>query len=274
MVSQLTMVNRMYTILGRALRIACAILVAISLAACSQFVGDNRQNVPLPKALVDRMTAIGSSPSEPMVVRLFKQTSELEVWKRTTSGSYALLKTYEICKWSGALGPKVREGDYQSPEGFYDVTPGLMNPKSSYWLSFNVGFPNKFDQAWGRTGTNLMIHGDCKSVGCYAMTDEGIKEIYAMARETFKGGNRSFQLQLLPFRMSDANMVANAASPHLAFWKNLKEGTDAFDATRQPPTWDVCERRYIFNKAAPGSQPLEPLGACPVSMSTLEGAAF
>lgn len=274
MVSHLTMVNRMYTTLGRALRIACAILVAISLAACSQLVGDNRQNVPLPKALIDRMAAIGSSPSEPMVVRLFKQTSELEVWKRTTSGSYALLKTYEICKWSGALGPKVREGDYQSPEGFYDVTPGLMNPKSSYWLSFNVGFPNKFDQAWGRTGTNLMIHGDCKSVGCYAMTDEGIKEIYAMARETFKGGNRSFQLQLLPFRMSEANMVANAASPHLAFWTNLKEGTDAFEATRQPPTWDVCERRYIFNKAAPGSQPLDPSGACPVSMSTFQAAAF
>ncbi|GHA38924.1 hypothetical protein GCM10007989_38340 [Devosia pacifica] len=256
------------------MRIACVILAAISLAACSQFVGDNRQNVPLPKALIDRMAAIGSSPSEPMVVRLFKETSELEVWKRTTSGSYALLKTYEICKWSGALGPKIREGDYQSPEGFYDVTPGLMNPKSSYWLSFNVGFPNKFDQAWGRTGTNLMIHGDCKSVGCYAMTDEGIKEIYAMARETFKGGNRSFQLQLLPFRMSEANMAANAASPHLAFWENLKEGTDAFEATRQPPTWDVCERRYIFNKGAPGSQPLDPSGACPVSMSTFQAGAF
>ena len=261
-------------VFGHALRIAAAIVIATMLAACSQFVGDNRHNVPLPKALVDRMTAIGSSPAEPMVVRLFKQSSELEVWKRTRTGEYALLKTYEICKWSGALGPKIREGDYQSPEGFYDVTPGLMNPKSSYWLSFNVGFPNKFDQAWGRTGTNLMIHGDCKSVGCYAMTDEGIKEIYAMARETFRGGNRSFQLQLLPFRMNEANMTANAASPHAEFWRNLKEGSDAFEATRRPPAWDVCEKRYVFDRLSPGAPPLDPLGACPVSMSTFQAAAL
>lgn len=249
------------------------LLMALAVAGCSQFVGDNRHNVPLPKALTERMAAIGSSPSEPMVIRLFKQSSELEVWKRTSAGTYALLKTYEICKWSGALGPKIREGDYQSPEGFYDVTPGLMNPKSSYWLSFNVGFPNKFDQAWGRSGTNLMIHGDCKSVGCYAMTDDGIKEIYAMAREIFRGGNRSFQLQLLPFRMTDANMVANASSPHVPFWQNLKEGTDLFDATKQAPSWDVCEKRYVFNRSAPGQAPLDPLGACPVSTSTFQAAA-
>ncbi|SHF54325.1 Murein L,D-transpeptidase YafK [Devosia limi DSM 17137] len=268
------MVDGMYEFLWRTLRITSVVFAAVTLAACSQFVGDNRQNVPLPKALVDQMAQIGSSPSEPMVIRLFKQSSELEVWKRTNSGSYALLKTYEICKWSGALGPKIREGDYQSPEGFYDVTPGLMNPKSSYWLSFNVGFPNKFDQAWGRTGTNLMIHGDCKSVGCYAMTDDGIKEIYAMARETFRAGHRSFQLQLLPFRMNEVNMAANASSPHTPFWRNLKEGADFFDATKQAPSWDVCEKRYIFNQGIPGAAPLDPLGACPVSMSTFQALAL
>jgi murein L,D-transpeptidase YafK len=256
--------------LSRLIQSVAVVAAIVVLAGCSQFIGDNRHNVPLPKALVDRMAAIGSSPTEPMMIRVFKESSELEVWKRTNSGQYALLKTYPICKWSGALGPKVQEGDHQSPEGFYDVTPALMNPKSSYFLSFNVGFPNKFDQAWGRTGSYLMIHGDCKSVGCYAMTDDGIKELYAMVRESFKGGNRSAQLQLLPFRMTDANLDRHADSPHAPFWRNLKEGTDVFDATRQLPAVDVCERRYVFNRVAAGSGSLDPNGACPVgSLSTM-----
>lgn len=255
----------------RLLQAFALVLVTVALAGCSQFTGDNRHNVPLPKALVERMAAIGSSPSEPMMIRVYKQSSELEVWKRTNTGQYALLKTYPICKWSGALGPKIAQGDYQSPEGFYDVTPALMNPKSSYYLSFNTGFPNKFDQAWGRTGSYLMIHGDCLSVGCYAMTDEGIKEIYAMARETFRGGNPSFQLQLFPFRMTEANLAANAASPHLAFWRNLKEGADSFDTNRRPPVVDVCERRYVFNRNDPKTAPLDPNAACPVSYSTMAG---
>lgn len=247
-----------------------ALLLAVTILAGCQFVGDNRGNVPLPKALVDRMAEIGSSPAEPMLIRVYKESSELEVWKRTRSGEYALLKAYPICKWSGTLGPKVQEGDYQSPEGFYDVTPALLNPKSSYHLSFNVGFPNKFDQTLGRSGSYLMIHGDCLSVGCYAMTDEGIKEIYALARETFKGGNPAFQLQLLPFRMTEANLARHAASPHMAFWRNLKSGTDAFDQTRRPPAWDVCEQRYVFNANDARNAPLDPNGACPIaSFSTM-----
>ncbi len=273
--SGLWLIKDHYGILMRSLlfRLAGMVMAAIALAGCSQFVGDNRHNVPIPSVLVSRMAEIGSSPSEAMMIRVFKQSSELEVWKRTKTGTFALLKTYEICKWSGTLGPKIQEGDYQSPEGFYDVTPALMNPKSAYWLSFNVGFPNKFDQAWGRTGSHLMIHGDCKSVGCYAMTDEGIKEIYALTREAFRGGNRSVQLQLLPFRMTEANLTAHASSPHLPFWQNLKQGTDIFDATRQLPNWDVCEKRYVFNRA-PGQPPLDPSGACPVSTSTFQAAAL
>ncbi|HTN60345.1 MAG TPA: murein L,D-transpeptidase family protein [Devosia sp.] len=237
--------------------------VSLALAACGGLMkGDNRQNQPLNSGLVSAIKAIGSTPGQAMVVRIFKQESKLEVWKRTNAGQYRLLKSYDICAYSGDLGPKVREGDRQSPEGFYTITPGLMNPRSNYYLAFNTGFPNKFDRAWGRTGSDLMVHGDCSSRGCYAMTDEGISEIYALARETFKGGNPSFQLQIFPFRMTAANLAAHAADPNMSFWKNIKDGYDLFELNKAPPAWDVCERRYIFNFAAGG--PLDAMGTCPI----------
>lgn len=237
--------------------------IAIGLAACSSFVkgGDNRHNQPLSGGVVQGLRNMGSSPSEGMVVRIFKEEQVLEVWKRTGTGTYKLFKTYEICAYSGDLGPKFKEGDRQSPEGFYTITPGLMHPRSNYYLAFNTGFPNKFDRAHGRTGSDLMVHGDCSSRGCYAMTDAGIAEIYALARESFKGGNTSFQLQIFPFRMTAANLARHASSPHLDFWKNIKTGHDYFELTKTPPVWDVCEKRYIFNPAASG--PLDALGACP-----------
>ena len=140
------------------------------------------------------------------------------------SGYHALLKTYPICRWSGELGPKIKEGDRQAPEGFYTITPGLMNPNSSYYLAINMGFPNAYDKAHGRTGAFLMIHGDCSSRGCYAMTDEQIAEIYALARESFLGGQRSFQIQAYPFRMTPINMAKHRASPAHAVLENAQAG--------------------------------------------------
>jgi murein L,D-transpeptidase YafK len=238
--------------------------VALGLVACGGFLpksSDNRHNQPLPSATVSALRAMGSSPGEAMVIRIFKQEKVLEVWKRTSSGQFKQFKTYEICAYSGNLGPKIKEGDRQSPEGFYTITPGLMNPRSSYYLAFNTGFPNKFDRAHGRTGSDLMVHGDCSSRGCYAMTDDGIAEIYSLARETFKGGNSSFQLQIFPFKMTPANLAKQASSEHLGFWKDIKEGYDLFELTKAPPAWDVCERQYIFN--ATGGGALNPMGPCP-----------
>lgn len=135
-----------------------------------------------------------------------------------------------------------------------------MNPNSNYHLAFNTGFPNKFDRVHGRTGSHLMVHGDCSSVGCYAMTDAGISEIYALARETFAGGNASFQLQIFPFRMTPANVARHADSQHMAFWSNIKEAYDYFEVTRSAPNWDVCEGQYIFNTAGGA---LDAAGPCP-----------
>jgi len=249
-----------------ALRKFCSLLillwVAFGLAACGGFIkgGSTRHIQPLSGSTVSALRAMGSSPEAGMVVRIFKQEKSLEVWKQTASGQYRMFKSYEICAFSGNLGPKIKEGDRQSPEGFYTITPGLMNPNSNYYLAFNTGFPNKFDRAWGRTGSDLMVHGDCSSRGCYAMTDEGIAEIYALARESFKGGNTSFQLQIFPFRMNAANLAQNASNEHLSFWKDIKEGYDLFEINKAPPTWDVCEKQYIFNA---GNGALNAVGPCP-----------
>jgi Uncharacterized protein conserved in bacteria len=188
----------------------------------------------------------------PILVRLFKEESELEVWKQDREGRFALLKTYPICRWSGELGPKIKEGDRQAPEGFYSISPGQMNPNSQYYLSFDLGYPNAYDRAYGRTGAQLMVHGDCSSRGCYSMTDEQISEIYALGRDSFFGGQKSFQVQAYPFRMTAQNLAKHRNSPHLAFWKMLKKGNDHFEVSKLEPKVNVCDKRYVFDAQSPG----------------------
>src|SRR3989454_8004527 len=206
-----------------------------------------KANQPVPPKLIADMTAKDMDLQSPILVRLFKQEAELEIWKQDRSGRFALLKTYPICRWSGDLGPKVREGDRQAPEGFYAISPAQMNPQSAYYLSFNTGYPNAFDKALGRTGSQLMVHGDCSSRGCYAMTDEQIAEIYSLGRESFFGGQKSFQLQAYPFKMTAANMAKHRNNPNMPFWKMIKEGNDHFEVTKQEPKVEFCEKKYVFD---------------------------
>ncbi len=239
---------------------SAAIAAAVALAGCEtdglQYGKAMRELSPEMQAeLIKRNMPKESS----VLVRLFKQEAELELWKQDASGRYELLKTYPICRWSGELGPKIKEGDRQAPEGFYNITPAQMNPNSQFYLSFNMGYPNAYDKAWGRTGAHLMVHGDCSSRGCYAMTDDQIGEIYALARESFFGGQRSFQVQAYPFRMTPANFAKHRNNPNVPFWKMLKEGSDHFEITRQEPKVDVCEKRYVFNAEAP-QQNASPAG--------------
>jgi murein L,D-transpeptidase YafK len=246
-----------------------ALACAIALAGCD---GEGLQISekhlkPLPAALVAEIERKDMSKESPILVRLFKQEAEFEVWKQDRSGRFALLKTYPICRWSGELGPKIKEGDRQAPEGFYTITPAQMNPKSQFHLAFNLGYPNAFDRAHGRTGAALMVHGDCSSRGCYAMTDEQVSEIYALGRESFFGGQRAFQVQAYPFRMSPLNMARHRNNPHMPFWKNLKQGYDHFEVTRQQPKVDVCEKRYVFDAQAKNFSSrldFDPAGKCPV----------
>ena len=181
-------------------------MLTLFLAGCQgssiDDLAPNAANAQLPEKLVRSMKAKGISTTSPVMFRIFKEENVLEVWKRKENGRYDMVTSYQICKWSGKLGPKFIEGDRQAPEGFYAVRPAQMNPKSSYYLSFNTGFPNGLDRALGRTGANLMVHGACSSSGCYSMTDAQVAQIYAFARDAFKGGQDSIQLEAFPFRMT------------------------------------------------------------------------
>ncbi len=254
---------------ARALLAPAAVAAAIALAGCN---GDTlsptgRALAPLSDQMIALLNEKHMDKTSPILLRIYKEDSQLEVWKVNQDGQYALLKTYPICRWSGALGPKKKEGDRQAPEGFYTITKAQMNPNSNYYLAFNTGYPNAFDSAWGRTGSELMVHGDCSSRGCYAMTDGQIQEIYALAREAFFGGQKAFQLQAFPFRMTALNMVKHRNNPNYGFWKQLKRGYDDFEATRQEPTVAVCDKHYVFDAVARdgATRPprFYPRGKCP-----------
>ena len=183
----------------------------------------------------------------PIFIRIFKQSSELELWVKNEK-KFDLFRTYKICTYSGGLGPKQRQGDLQAAEGFYFVAPSQMNPASQFHLSFNIGYPNKYDLAHNRTGGLIMVHGNCVSIGCFAMTDKNIEEIYALADAALRNGQKFFRVHIFPFRMTDKNMKASHRSKWFSFWDNLKEGYDFFEKYRKPPNVLVKNKRYLFEK--------------------------
>lgn len=181
----------------------------------------------------------------PIFIRIFKESDELEIWVLRGNG-FALFKTYTICDYSGGLGPKEREGDKQSPEGFYRVGPTQLNPWSRFHLAFNLGYPNEYDRRNGRTGNALMVHGRCSSIGCFAMTDYRMEEIYTIADAALANGQESFAIHIFPFRMTAANMRRHQDTRWQGYWRNLQEGYDIFERTALPPEVTVDRDRYIF----------------------------
>jgi murein L,D-transpeptidase YafK len=216
--------------------------ITFVLAGC---MTDDRALQPLPDPTKAELAARGLKLGAPLYVRVFKAESEMEVWLRRGDGEYALFRTYSICNWSGDLGPKTREGDKQAPEGFYMVSARQMNPKSRNYLAFNIGYPNAYDRAHGYTGSALMVHGGCSSVGCFAITDAAIKELFVLAREAFTAGQREFPVHAFPFRMSEENMAIREGNRWYPFWQNMKQGYDAFEISRRPPVIGVRDQRYV-----------------------------
>lgn len=201
----------------------------------------NRIAPGLEKELATKGLHLGA----PVFIRIFKLPAELEVWVENNY-RYEHFKTYSICDFSGFPGPKQHEGDWQSPEGFYTVTADKLNPLSSYHLSFDIGYPNEYDRMHKRNGGNIMIHGSCSSMGCFAMSDYRIEEIYTLVNEALTKGQKKVDVHIFPFRMTEKNMEKFNSSPWIGFWKNLKEGFDEFEHNRLVPTIDVSNGRYVI----------------------------
>ncbi len=198
--------------------------------------------------LKEALSKQGLTYGAPIFIRIFKDPGILEVWLKSDNGTFKHFKNYEICRFSGALGPKLKQGDNQSPEGFYFVNAGRLNPWSQYHLSFNIGYPNKYDRYHGRTGSALMVHGNCVSIGCYAMTDNYIDEIYALAVAALKSGQPFFRVHSFPFKLDSTRLSEYKSNPWHPFWLNLKEGYDYFNKYKVPPNVEVSSGAYVFNE--------------------------
>ncbi len=194
------------------------------------------------------LAKLGLKYGAPIFIRIFKDPGILEVWVESDDGSYKIFKEYDICAFSGVLGPKQKEGDNQSPEGFYFVSADRLNPYSRFHLAFDLGYPNKYDRYYGRTGSALMVHGNCVSIGCYAMTDSYINEIYALAVAAIKHGQPFFRVHSFPFKMEPETLSRYRSNSWYPFWLNLKEGYDYFTDYKRPPNVDVVNGKYVFGK--------------------------
>lgn len=206
------------------------------------------ENKFITRTLEESLVELSAKVGDPLFIRIFKEESLLEVWIRTGT-EYQHLKDYPICAYSGYLGPKLKEGDRQSPEGFYKVKKYQLNPNSKFHLSFNLGYPNKYDSAHERTGSFLMVHGNCISDGCYAMTDDKIEEIYALVEGALQKGQKYVQVHAYPFRMTEENMALFSDNEWYDFWVNLKEGYDYFEAEKLPPLVKVDNKQYTIHEA-------------------------
>ena len=199
------------------------------------------------QSLSGELAALGLRLGAPVFIRIFKQSRELEVWLRHgAEGAWELFRSYPICNFSGDLGPKLREGDRQSPEGIYRVSRSALRPNSSYHLAFDLGYPNLYDRTHGRSGSRLMVHGKCASRGCYAMTDGMMDEIYGLASAALANGQDAFQVQAYPFRMTERRLRRYEGTQWYDFWRNLKEGYDHFEQTHMPLSFNIHNRRYAF----------------------------
>lgn len=201
------------------------------------------------KELEQRLAAKGIERGSPVFIRIFKAEAELELWIEVGK-RFELFATYPICNWSGALGPKLTEGDKQSPEGLYVVGPRQLRHSVRWRRSLDLGFPNTFDRALRRTGSDLLIHGGCTSEGCYAMTDPIVDEIFWLGDAALDDGQKRIHVHAFPFRMTAENLAAHADSEWHGFWTNLKEAYDQFERTRRPPAVSVCGNRYVVGETA------------------------
>jgi murein L,D-transpeptidase YafK len=222
----------------------CFLLLIVGMTAPAFADRAKRAEQNVLATLEKQAKALDLTVGAPVFIRIFKEQAELEIWLKRQK-QYVLFRTYPICRYSGSLGPKLREGDGQAPEGIYLVGPKQMNPASSFHLSFNLGYPNTFDQAHQRTGSALMVHGNCVSIGCYAMTDAKIEEIYTLMAKAFAAGQKNVQVHAYPFRMDPKRLQRAQKDENYSFWQDLAVIDALFESNRLPPAVTVRQKRYV-----------------------------
>lgn len=231
-----------------------ALFIAMLTIPCISFAGllsSNSSTTSVSKEYKQQL--MGS----PVYIQIFKEERTLELYVKMGE-QYQLMDSYKICNYSGGLGPKQRQGDFKSPEGFYTVQRSQLKPDSRFYKAINIGFPNAYDRSHGYEGKYLMIHGACVSVGCYAMTDNGIDEIFQFVTGALVFGQQGVQVSIYPFRMTDANMARHKNSYYADFWKQLKPGYDYFNTLHQPPVVSVVDGRYVVSKPLNNSGTIQP----------------
>ncbi|MFC5051265.1 L,D-transpeptidase family protein [Rubritalea spongiae] len=193
------------------------------------------------------LEAKGLKLGSPVFIRIFKQSRELEVWiENPETKKFTHFRNYPIAAMSGDLGPKLAEGDRQAPEGFYAVSRRLMHPRSLYHLAFNIGYPNRYDRDHHRTGSAIMVHGNRASIGCYAMTDEKIEEIYTLCDAALKNGQAFFRIHSYPFPLTEGKLQQHADHQCHSFWKELQPGFQHFETHNRPPNVLMENGNYAF----------------------------
>ena len=198
--------------------------------------------------LKERLKAIGYEGKIRLYVRIFKEEKTLEIWMQS-KGIYKLYKSFEVCNYSGKLGPKVVEGDKQAPEGFYHVPAEDVLWSSRKWpRALNLSFPNGFDALKKRTGSYLLIHGGCSSEGCYALKNGPMSILYDLVSIALKSGQTILPIHIFPFRLTDKNwarhLPQNAGKKWGAFWKGMQPAYDGFQSNRTIPSIFVCQTGY------------------------------
>lgn len=238
-----------------AARAAASLLVLLALAVAprpvdAQIVATSELSrevtARVAPSMAERAAAIGHSLGDPVFIRILKQEDALEVW--LGGARWDRLGVWPICAWAGDLGPKFAEGDEQSPEGFYTISPGRMNPNSQWHLGMDIGYPNAYDRAHGRTGSYIVIHGVCGSSGCFAMTNPLIEELWVLVEAALNAGQPFVRVHIFPFAMSAERLAMYAQSPHIEFWRNLAEGWSFFESNGEPPNVEVLAGRYVFGR--------------------------
>jgi murein L,D-transpeptidase YafK len=239
-----------------------ALAVALLFACADRVLAE--EDLPPSLTHEEQTAPPGFFAGNPVLIRVFKEEAELELWMQN-AGRFELFATYPICFWSGSLGPKEYEGDRQAPEGFYTVGAHQLITSGKHPRSLDIGFPNTFDRSLGRTGSHILLHGGCRSIGCFAMTDPVMDKIYALVEGALLAGQPEIQVHIFPFRMTDANLQRHSKSLWFAFWSNLKQGHDTFEARRTPPTLLACHGVYQLSDDSHGAQAGPTEGCAPAT---------